>query len=218
MNETEQINYLKDKVTTLDDLFNANPFDQRYDWNGDFTEEIFYAQCFVEHQEFKELSEKLIQGIEDKVYPHRVFSLNGFSGNGKTTFIRYFMKQNQQYQHVYYDFQEKHSEFQEDQTNQQVISMLSRAMRKGFQNDDDECASLIATISFMVDEQETLKENTFITLKVYDELRKIKQNGKIGREEVNQVLDEFQLLDTFTCFFINLFSEHRPQKKKTYFF
>jgi hypothetical protein len=87
------------------DLLQCSPFEAARNLDGKATPEIFFEYLFVENPSFQKLRDDLYSQLTDPGRNHRVIFLEGFSGSGKTTFIKYFIQTyHQSFESIYIDF------------------------------------------------------------------------------------------------------------------
>jgi hypothetical protein len=212
-------------TNSIEDIFNASPFDPNYDIGKKLTPDIFYKYFFVNSIELQKVDDKLIKMLESAVVPARVVFLSGFAGNGKTTFIRTFIKNHEEYHNVYIDFQEKRASYISGRgkegidNNYEVISMLNRAIKSGFSNGvKKKEEELVSTFQLLFDYRQILKDGDFITTSFYHSLCQYDGNNPLERTQISETMDQFALKDTFTCFFIHLFLQTHPKEKCIIYF
>jgi len=76
------------------DILRASPFDHERNMGGALDENIFYKHLFYEDKKYKYLSDKIISRFWGDIDRAPFIILHGFSGTGKTTFLRSFAKNN----------------------------------------------------------------------------------------------------------------------------
>lgn len=90
------------------DILRASPFDKDKDLNGLLTEDIFFDRLFYENGAFTNAKLKLLGNLQSKDWTNRVIFYNGFSGIGKTTFLRSFIHDHNDIFNNYYFDVHKH--------------------------------------------------------------------------------------------------------------
>ena len=147
---------LEDREIKLGEILDASPFDPNRHLGGKLKEEEFYECLMVHKEQFDELAKKLISVLESDIHITRVISLSGFSGVGKTTFLRYFKRYHSEYQIEMLDFFDLHhglnkfaSEAQKRTRVGQAIEMITKiadnAKNQGYsiKQDSTEIISLL---------------------------------------------------------------------------
>jgi hypothetical protein len=223
--EDQELISLSQNIDSIEDIFNASPFDPLYDINQKLTQTLFYRYFFINANEFKRKCSELQEMIKDIASPARVVFISGFAGNGKTTFIRTFIRDHPEYHNIYIDFQEKRASYPinesevQDENNSEVIAMLNRATRFGL--DDGEIGNkenLIRTFQLIFDLRLELRDKGFISKQCYQKLCQYDVNNPMDEIMISTIMDEFLLKDTFTCFFIHLFLNTKGKNTKVIYF
>jgi hypothetical protein len=100
----EELARLVERRPTLQEILQASPYDANKNMGGLLTDDIFFDHLFVQSPSFSELSSRLRSALESNLENIRVLLLDGFSGTGKTTFVKQFIKLDQGFDHFYVDF------------------------------------------------------------------------------------------------------------------
>ncbi len=94
----------KNKNIKPTDILKASPFDRDKDLNKLLNEDVFFDRLFYENTIFKNAKQNLFEDITSKDWTNRIIFFNGFSGIGKTTFLRSFIHDyNDTMDHYYFD-------------------------------------------------------------------------------------------------------------------
>lgn len=90
----------------LIDYLIANPYSRETDFDKNLNEDKFLKEYFIKSPSYDDITTKLNSAFESASYS-RMFSifLYGYSGSGKTTYIRWFLKNNNRiYIPLFFDF------------------------------------------------------------------------------------------------------------------
>ena len=87
----------------LGEILQASPFDPNRSIDGAITEPLFFEKMFVKSKEYDELAASLEAALTSPIENLRLAVVDGFAGSGKTTFIKYFITNHDNYNHVYVD-------------------------------------------------------------------------------------------------------------------
>jgi len=103
-NQLEDLAALTKLRPTISEILQASPFDTNKNIGGLLTESVFFKHLFVESQSFRDLSQQLMKTLKDDLENIQMLVLDGFSGTGKTTFIKGFIRTNDLFHFIYIDF------------------------------------------------------------------------------------------------------------------
>lgn len=95
---------LSDRNTSLSDILAACPFDPNRNLGGHLDDNIFFSTLFVPTEHFEKVRDRLYTLLRSELRSHRIISFTGFSGTGKTTFLKYFQRSASEFYHAYLDF------------------------------------------------------------------------------------------------------------------
>jgi len=216
----KDISILKNNKGDIRSTIKASPFDHSNDIDGFLTKRVFFKLLHVEIDSLRELKLKLNKTVKNIVSSETIVFLNGYSGNGKTTFIHSFIKDESEFEHVYYDFYERMTNkslennvdsFRRFTSTAEVINLLHRRLR-GDKN-------ITKTFNFLYDNRFELKDYGAITYSCYDALEKLElEQVEFTQKLVVECMKSFHFKDSFTCFFIHLFVNTDPKKVKIVYF
>lgn len=128
---------LKRNNYSLLDILDVSPFDNIKNLNGNLTSEIFFNNLFIQSPKIEELEGEINEMISSRIYDKNFLFLTGMAGTGKTTFLNYFIKNNKQYKHDYYNC-ELYSpvvKFSDSHKTETVFASIFK--RKLFEIDED---------------------------------------------------------------------------------
>ncbi|MCG8332309.1 MAG: hypothetical protein MI974_31775 [Chitinophagales bacterium] len=96
---------LRNMNLNLRDILLASPFEKNNNLDGKLTEDIFFEKLFVKTYQFDEIKRILLKKIDPLDEDKLLIFFNGFSGNGKTTFLKWFIREEQSsnFEHIYID-------------------------------------------------------------------------------------------------------------------
>jgi hypothetical protein len=128
-NTFERLDRLFRERPAVHDVLQCSPFDASRNLDGRATPEIFFEHLFVESPTFQKLKNDLYNQLTDPARNHRVIFIEGFSGSGKTTFIKYFIdRYRDTFEGIYIDFFPL-AQRKLDESRVQSSSLLERARR-----------------------------------------------------------------------------------------
>ena len=114
---------------SLGEILQACPFDSNKNLGGRLKEEDFFRHLFIKGDYSSSLAERLTEALSSELENNRLLIIDGFSGTGKTTFLKSYIRENRQYDHVYIDFY-KHMRALEAAQDPNIISKdLNRVIR-----------------------------------------------------------------------------------------
>jgi hypothetical protein len=191
------------KFTNMSDFLKASPFDPEYDLDQTLTPEVFYTHLHVSNDHLEVLSHELDRLICSEYEPNRVIFVRGYSGNGKTTFLKTFIRAHSLYQHEYFDFQEQRRTIHTDGTTDydahgdETLLLLKRRVKA--------MRGVADAMSFMRRYRTALKDADFISSRASEYLSRTPPDSPIDDAYIRACLLHFDFKDTFACFFVNLF-------------
>jgi hypothetical protein len=203
------------KFTNMSDFLKASPFDPEYDLDQTLTPDMFYNHLHVTSDKLAELSNELDRLICSDYEPNRVIFVRGYAGNGKTTFLKTFIRERTRHHHEYFDFQEQrrtvHSETPEyDPETDEILLLLKRRLKS--------MTGITDALQFMADNRQVLKDADFISSGAHAALTTTPPNVADQDAHVRTCLDQFGFKDTFACFFVNLFRDSKPEGRTIVYF
>lgn len=185
------------KFTNMSDFLKASPFDPEYDLDQTLTPELFYSHLHVRSERLSELSNELDRLICSDYEPNRVIFVRGYAGNGKTTFLKTFIRERTAHNHEYFDFQEQrrtvHTDTPEyDSESDEILLLLKRRLKS--------MPGISDALHFMEENRQTLKDADFISAGAYDSLTPMPQEVANDEPYIRSCLARFGFKDTFACF------------------
>lgn len=204
---TEEIEQLKAKKPSLLDLLISSPFDDKMDIDEKLTESIFYERLYVE-DEYEDLAEELMQTIKGGIRSHTVILISGYAGTGKSTFIRTFMKKTTpSFVHHYLTFDDRSIFPSISRTDDEILNLIKRYLYT--RND------IRKTIAFLVANRGNLKAGQLISDNLYSYTKEPKP---LEPDSILDLITEFDIKDTFTCFFCHFFLNFQENKTTMVYF
>jgi|GEM_PF-6422656 len=203
----KELESLKADEPKLLDIFKASPFDDKMDCDEKLTENIFYKYLYVDDA-YQEYEKRLKETIKDNVKNNSIILMSGYAGNGKTTFIKTFINNNQAFSHHYLTYDERSMNESSANTDDEVLNLVKRYLR-------NQRETIENTIAFIIANQNTLKDNELISDKLYKYLN---DETPINKDSIRNITIEFDYKDTFTCFFCHLFLNLQENKMKIIYF
>jgi hypothetical protein len=91
------------RKTPLAEILAACPFDPNHNLGGYLTEDLFFDTLFVCTEHFRHVESELLSHLHSPTEHKRVISCTGFSGIGKTTFLKYFQRTATHFHHISLD-------------------------------------------------------------------------------------------------------------------
>lgn len=202
----QEIERLKAKKPTLLDILIASPFDDKMDIDEQFTENIFYKKLYVE-AEYEEHARKLIQTINGDLKRNTMILISGYAGTGKSTFIKTFIRKTPSFAHYYLTFDERSIYQSSNNTDDEILNLIKEYLY----NSED----ISRTIAFLVTNRTDLKAKQLISDKLY---KYTSTPSTLLPHHILDVLTEFDIKDTFTCFFCHLFLNLQEDKIRIIYF
>ena len=89
---TSHLENLCRRRPSVHSILKCSPFDASRNLDKSITPEIFFNYLFVENKSCQELRDKLYEQLTNSLRNYQIIFLEGFSGTGKTTFIKYFVQ------------------------------------------------------------------------------------------------------------------------------
>src|SRR5216684_5276298 len=186
------------KFTNMSDLLKATPFDPGL--SPTISEEAFYKDFYVELESFKKLVHGLHDLIDNPYQENRVVFINGYSGNGKTTFLKSFIRTyHQQYYHVYYAVAEWRGASSAGPGTRSAPDSVMQMMNRELCTMPD----IEKTFAFVDAHRDALRRDDFISRRLYHSLQSRGQSNTVVDESfICACLEEFEFRDTFAILFI----------------
>jgi energy-coupling factor transporter ATP-binding protein EcfA2 len=202
----EQIELLKATKPALVDILIASPFDDKMDVDEKFTENIFYRELYVE-DEYEKHAQKLIQTINGDLKRNTMILISGYAGTGKSTFLKTFIKRTPAFAHYYLTFDERSIYQSKHNTDDEILNLI-----KLYLVDSED---INRTIAFLVVNRRDLKARQLISDNLY---KYTAEPTTLLPERILDVITEFDIKDTFTCFFCHLFLSLPEDKRAVIYF
>ena len=101
---TASLTKIRDLHPKIDEILQCSPFDKTRNLGGRLTPELFFQRLFIETAEIKALEVELVDALTSELENNRIIFLEGYSGTGKTTFIRHFLNTHSEFESEYIDF------------------------------------------------------------------------------------------------------------------
>lgn len=204
------------QYTNMSDLLTASPFDPEQDLNEWLTEERFFEHFHVNLGRMEQLSARLQNIIEGTAAPDRVIFMKGFPGNGKTTFVKNFIRTTQAlYRHVYFDIQQQRGVVPPGVSpagtdRDEVQLLINRVLRQ--------MSGAADSFLQLYEHREILREEDFISSKLHAWLEEHPPEASIDSRYLLRCTDAFDLKDTFAVLFVHLFHTAVPGQKTIVYF
>lgn len=195
---------------TISDIITTSAYDLRTNIGGKVTSELFKEYLLVR----RDIESHIIRldNILSNPYgtPARFVFLNGFAGNGKTTFLNYFIEDySEKYDFIVYDFDKSIldrdiSESRDKNKNKYIERAVLDILLSYLAESESE---LISTFNLIQIFRNELYKSNLIDEIFYD----LTSQNLSGETQKDQFFDLFKRLkklgykDTFTCFFIHIF-------------
>lgn len=202
----DEIKQLKAKKPTLVDILIASPFDDKMDVDEKFTENIFYKALYVE-EEYEKHANGLIKIITGGVQRNTSILISGYAGTGKSTFIKTFIKRTPAFAHYYLTFDERAIYHSSANTDNEILGLMKYYLH--------DSKNIIQTIAFLVANRTELKAKQLISDKLY---KSTATPSSLLPAHIVDVITQFDVKDTFTCFFCHLFLNVRDDKTAIIYF
>lgn len=195
---------------TISDIITTSAYDLRTNIGGKVTSDLFKEYLLVRRDIESHINR--LDNILSNPYgtPARFVFLNGFAGNGKTTFLNYFIEEySEKYDFIVYDFDKSIldrdiSESRDKNKNKYIErAVLDILLSYLAENESD----LISTFNLIQVFRNELYKSNLIDEVFYD----LTSQNLSGDTQRDQFFDLFKRLkklgykDTFTCFFIHIF-------------
>lgn len=103
----EQLRKIKSYQPSIKALFKASPYDSDANIRKSITEEIFVEELLANESDINEHISRLENALDNIFTPNTIIFLSGYAGNGKTTFIKSFIRKKTNHEHIYVDVHEK---------------------------------------------------------------------------------------------------------------
>jgi len=191
---------------TLAGILDACPYNCSRNFNALLTEKLFINKLLVCSKEFSEKQTELDNIINDRVQNNRIIFLNGFSGNGKTTFLHYFLNKNSsKFKRIYIDCSK--ITFHADE-NPIITSLKKYIKRPKGLKDKGDLKKLKKCFNF-IEEKFNLLSDSF-TKDISKKFAKREQEQ--SDKDLIYLLDEMSESDIFLLFFLALFLEYERGK------
>lgn len=200
------------KYENISDLLKASPFDTEHNLDNSLTSDFFFENWHVRSPQLESHLTRFDEFMYNDRQPNRVVFLKGFAGNGKTTFIHTFIREREQYRHVYYNFQDLRgpadppaAEGNADTAPDEVKLMLNRRLRS--------LDGIFDTFRFLRTHRAALKSEDFISGRLFEYLE---AGPAEGFDPLR--MDKFDIKDTFTCLFVHLFRQQSADRRTLLYF
>jgi hypothetical protein len=194
------------EYTNLSDFLKASPFDAEYDLNGTLDPDVFWNELHVRSPRLDQLTSDLRARIDSGLEPNRVIFIKGYAGNGKTTFLHWFIRSFPDDQHVYIDVQRR--TMTADDSSDEIKLLLNRQLRS--------MERFSETLTFVQVNRDALEDSGFISYNFYEYLSSAPEAANPSR--LRRAIDRFELKDTFALFFIHLFLTRVSGRKTIVYF
>lgn len=89
---------------TISEILQCSPFDTNKNIGGLLTEKLFFDHLFASSASFDDLTRQMLDALNPNLENIRLLILDGFSGTGKTTFVRHFIQSPLSINSIYIDF------------------------------------------------------------------------------------------------------------------
>lgn len=99
-----ELNNLIINKTPIGDIIKSSPFDHNRNIGGLISPNFFFKHLFTGKEKFEKILLLFMEYLNSPFDTNRIFIVEGFNGVGKTTFLKYFIKNNSGYNHIYIDF------------------------------------------------------------------------------------------------------------------
>jgi hypothetical protein len=195
---------------TIGDIITTSAYDLRTNIGGKFTSDLFKEYLLVKRDIENHLDR--LDNLISNPYgtPARFVFLNGFAGNGKTTFLNYFIEErSEKYDFIVYDFDKSIldrdiSESRDRNKNKYIERAVLDILLSYLAENESE---LISTFNLIQIFRNELFKSNLIEEAFYD-LTGEKLNGDTVKDQFFDLFKRLKKLgykDTFTCFFIHIF-------------
>jgi len=203
----EEIELLKARKPTLVDILIGSPFDDKMDVDETFTENIFYNKQLYVEDDYEKHANKLIQIINGDLRRNTSILISGYAGTGKSTFIKTFIKRTPSFAHYYLTFDERSIYQSPNNTDDEILSLIKQYLYNR--------ENIIRTIAFLVANRTELKAKQLISDKLY---KYTSTPSSLLPHRILDVITEFDVKDTFTCFFCHLFLDVQDDRTTVIYF
>lgn len=205
-----QLDLIRKRDNKISETLKASPYDAESDLGGTLTELIFYKKLYVSTSSFNELSQKLRLRIDSIVEDNNVIFISGFPGNGKTTFLRKFINNNEDFNHKYIDLQSIviNRKRNKEEIRDEVIDLLGRQVI----HEPD----FLNTLFFIQKNSHLFLKHGFISKTTADYLfnKDFEQMDEYKLTDFAiSLLDIFEYKDAYTFFFSGLFLKTNSNEK-----
>ena len=204
----QQLDELRKKSPKIMEIIESCPYDMDKNIGDTFTEDIFMEKVFHSNDSYFEKLIELDSKFNKSLTNNRVIYIHGFSGIGKSTFLRRFKWEFKEYDVRIIDFQDYL--IKDDIKPVNVISEAVKQFLTDKREVDEE--NLLNTFKSVIDHIEILKP--YIT-SFYKEYYSVTDYSRpIEYQECKEVIDSLDETDCFIFYFLYLFNNRSKNNLK----
>ncbi len=193
----ELLNRLLLKMPKPTEILQACPYDDQKNFGGRLTEEVFINEFFVSNSKYITDQQSFIRELTSSDWNNRVLFLHGFSGIGKTTFLRSIKASFQKnFYHVFIDFKTVNTKIGPQKNTE---SHFLKGLRKHLTSYDD--VLIQSFIEFLSSRYMSFREYMPDTFEILQFKGSTDENLKM----FNSIIDTTSFNDIFILFFSFLF-------------
>ncbi len=226
LNLENQLQELKNNKSSIDDFFTSTPYDQDLNSDGFLTKELFGKKLRSDegfHKPMKILTNAIFSYQKGK----KIILLNGFSGTGKTTFIHYYSERNEDFHHIFIDFEEidENLRFKDGVNTEDIYKSSGEHLLKlfkgyllqnGFLNPEI-FEKTYETFFFILNNKERFSKFGLISRQFYLDLSSLEPDS-ISNQTVIEFINKFNYNDIFIFFFTLCFKFYSVKEKVIIYF